>query len=113
MHLCVIAGVCQATAGLTRRQKERRADIQSVLQVRGYERVLDMTEAEASGLHMEGTGAFVLDRINGVAYVALSERADIELARQWVQAMGYRVGHALTPCMADSPLLTRRLHNIA
>jgi hypothetical protein len=26
----------------------------------------------------------VLDRVNGVAYVALSERADRELAEQWV-----------------------------
>ncbi|KAK9797387.1 hypothetical protein WJX73_009806 [Symbiochloris irregularis] len=72
------------------RQKERRADIQSVVAARGYERAIDLTEAEASGLHLEGTGVFVLDRINGVAYVALSERADKGLAEQWVQAMGYR-----------------------
>ena len=62
-----------------------------MLQARGYERALDLTDAETSGIHLEGTGAFVLDRVNGVAYVALSERADPELARQWVQVMGYRV----------------------
>lgn len=73
------------------RQKERRADIQGVVAARGYERAIDLTDAEASGLHLEGTGVFVLDRINGVAYVALSERADRGLAEQWVQAMGYRV----------------------
>jgi hypothetical protein len=32
----------------------------------------------------------VLDRINGVAYVALSERAHEELARRWVEELGYR-----------------------
>ena len=38
----------------------------------------------------EGTGVLVLDRINGVAYVALSERANQQLAEQWVSDMGYR-----------------------
>jgi hypothetical protein len=32
----------------------------------------------------------VNDRINGVAYVALSERAHPRLAQQWADAMGYR-----------------------
>jgi len=32
----------------------------------------------------------VLDRINGIAYVALSERADRGLAERWVAEMGYR-----------------------
>ena len=80
------------------RQKERRADIQGVVAARGYERTLDFTQAEASGLHLEGTGAFVLDRINGVAYMALSERADLALAQKWVQAMGYRVSSHGMPC---------------
>lgn len=34
-------------------------------------------------------GVLVLDRVNGVAYVALSERAHEALARQWVEALGY------------------------
>lgn len=33
-------------------------------------------------------GVLVLDRVNGVAYVALSERADKELAEQWVRHGG-------------------------
>ena len=40
----------------------------------------------------EGTGVLVLDRINGIAYVALSERADRGLAERWVAEMGYRHG---------------------
>lgn len=35
------------------------------------------------------TGVLVLDRVNGVAYVALSERADKELAEQWVSLFMY------------------------
>ena len=31
----------------------------------------------------------VIDRINGVAYVALSERADRGLAERWVAQLGY------------------------
>lgn len=32
----------------------------------------------------------MLDRVNGVAYVALSERADQKLAKQWVESLGYK-----------------------
>lgn len=35
-------------------------------------------------------GVLVLDRVNGVAYVALSERADTKLAEQWVDTLGYK-----------------------
>jgi hypothetical protein len=36
----------------------------------------------------KGTGVLVNDRVNGVAYVALSERAHPRLAQQWVEEMG-------------------------
>ena len=62
-----------------------------MLEGRGYDRVIDMSPAETSGVHLEGTGSFVLDRINGVAYVALSERAHPGLAQEWVKEIGYRV----------------------
>ena len=32
----------------------------------------------------------VIDRINGVVYVDISERADRSLAEEWTQRMGYR-----------------------
>ena len=31
----------------------------------------------------------MLDRVNGVAYVNLSERAHEDLARRWVEELGY------------------------
>ena len=79
------------------RAKERRADIQAVLQ-RGrvkqqpIARVLDLSAAEQQHRYLEGTGAFVLDRVNGIAYLNTSERAEVELAQQWVQDLGYKVG---------------------
>lgn len=51
----------------------------------------------------------VIDRINGVAYVALSERAHKGLAEQWAADMGYRVTFPIFPnniaLMAASILL--------
>jgi len=72
------------------RQAERRGDIQSVLSRMGYDRVIDMTGDEADGKYFEGTGVLVIDRVGGVAYVALSERAHPDLAARWVEEMGYR-----------------------
>ena len=66
-------------------------DIQSSLHAKGFSRVIDLTRAEQEGKYFEGTGALVLDRINGVAYVSLSERADQKIAEHWVQKLGYKV----------------------
>lgn len=35
----------------------------------------------------EGTGVLVLDRVNGVAYVSVSERAHLELAHAWADSV--------------------------
>ncbi|KAL4451603.1 hypothetical protein ABPG75_007265 [Micractinium tetrahymenae] len=72
------------------RQAERRGDIKEVLQHWGYSNTVDMSGAEKEGQYFEGTGVLVIDRINGVAYVALSERADRSLAEEWVHQLGYR-----------------------
>ena len=73
------------------RRRERREDIKAVLeQVIGYDRVVDLSSAEEEGRYLEGTGALVLDRVHGVAYVALSERADASLAEKWVELLGYK-----------------------
>ena len=58
------------------RAAERREDMVGVLRSKGYTRVVDLSGEEARGRYFEGTGVLVLDRINGVAYVSLSERAD-------------------------------------
>ena len=72
------------------RQAERREDIKLVLENMGFERIIDMSTEEKSQKYFEGTGVLVLDRVRGVAYVALSERADKQLAEQWVEKVGYK-----------------------
>ena len=76
------------------RQAERRPDARALLEARSPGRVLDLSPAEsrpgASAAYFEGTGVLVLDRVNGVAYVSLSERADEKLAHEWAAAVGYR-----------------------
>ncbi|KAF8071339.1 hypothetical protein HT031_001423 [Scenedesmus sp. PABB004] len=73
------------------RAAERRAEVVGVLRQGGYDRVVDMTAHERrDGTFFEGTGVLVLDRVNGVAYVALSERADAGLAEAWASSLGYR-----------------------
>lgn len=49
-----------------------------MLRTKGYTRVLDLSAEEEGGRgrFLEGTGVLVLDRINGTAYVSLSDRAD-------------------------------------
>lgn len=72
------------------RQAERRKDIMSILDTMGYDRVFDMTHGEKNERYFEGTGVLVIDRVGGVAYVSLSERAHPEAAQEWVDTLGYR-----------------------
>ncbi|GIL62309.1 hypothetical protein Vafri_16587 [Volvox africanus] len=72
------------------RAAERREDIKKVLATKGYGRVYDMSVEEANKKYFEGTGVLVIDRVNGVVYVDISERADRSLAEEWTQKMGYK-----------------------
>ena len=79
------------TVWLYDRQKEKREDIMEVLRARGYGSVWDMSSSEQKGQYFEGTGVLVLDRVNGVAYVNISERAHPDLAQRWADHLGYKV----------------------
>lgn len=72
------------------RAAERRDDIIACTQQRGYKQLFDMSSSEAANQYLEGTGALVPDRVNGIVYVNLSERADDQLAQQWAQDLGYK-----------------------
>jgi hypothetical protein len=63
------------------RRSERREDILDLLEEKGFhiENIVDYTSAEDDGFFLEGTGSLLLDRANGIAYCALSPRADEEL----------------------------------
>lgn len=58
---------------------------------RTYDVALDIRDRENEGLYLEATGSLCLDRVNKVAYVALSKRTDEMLAREWGEKMGYAV----------------------
>jgi hypothetical protein len=78
------------------RRRERIPETVSRL-TQNYKHVIDLTHYERSPttsdatneLILEGTGALVLDRVNKVAYVCESQRADRALADEWCAKLGY------------------------
>lgn len=70
------------------RRPERRQDIVDALQ-RGFgfdvRRLLDLSENEADGRFLEGTGSLVLDRENHIAYACISARTDPALAEEFAR----------------------------
>lgn len=73
------------------RRKERRLVQRLLTRGKRYSHVYDMTREESSerAAFLEGTGSLVLDRVNRIAYVALSARSDLRLARAWGRMMNY------------------------
>jgi len=55
------------------------------------EPVFDLSSWRESGVALEGTGSLVLDRPNRIAYMALSKRADKNVADLWAHEMGYEL----------------------
>lgn len=74
------------------RRKERR---ESLLHMLAEDHNLDMrewvdfTEFESHDVFLEGTGSLILDRINRVAYAAISPRTELQAAHQWCEVMDY------------------------
>lgn len=74
-------------------RRNERANFKRLLTSGRYTQVYDMTREEnaANPAFLEGTGSLVLDRVNRIAYVALSARSDMRLTRTWGRVMGYSV----------------------
>lgn len=74
------------------RRKERRV-VQRLLTRGRYTQIYDLTREESCDkpAFLEGTGSMVLDRVNRISYVALSQRSDLRLARAWGRVMGYHI----------------------
>jgi hypothetical protein len=74
------------------RRVERRKDILEYLTNMGVNinNVDDFTFGEEQGLFLEGTGSLILDRINDIAYAALSERTSKTLFLQFCSTFGLK-----------------------
>ncbi|RDK89305.1 citrulline utilization hydrolase CtlX [Marinirhabdus gelatinilytica] len=73
------------------RRRERREEIMTRLESEGFhiESFMDYTPAEEEGVFLEGTGSLLLDRVNKIAYCALSPRADEELFIEFCEDFEY------------------------
>ncbi len=74
------------------RRLERRADVLRALGAEhGYRisRVVDLSELEARGTFLEGTGSLVLDRTNRVAYACRSPRTHADALAAFGRELGY------------------------
>jgi hypothetical protein len=74
------------------RRKERREDILEFITKNGREinNIDDFTFWEEQQLYLEGTGSMILDRINKIAYAALSERTDKAVFLQFCSSFEYK-----------------------
>ena len=72
------------------RRAERRHDlIASLQQHYRVSGIVDYSPYEERGLYLEGTGSFVLDHENRIAYVSLSRRADREPLEKFCADFNY------------------------
>ena len=72
------------------RRRERRHDI--VQQLRTHYRVsqvIDYSAFEHEGCCLEGTGSLVLDHVNRIAYVSLSNRSNPKVVRRFAEEFAY------------------------
>ncbi len=75
------------------RRKERRHDILEMLKNEyGFtsSKLIDFTQHEQQGEFLEGTGSLVLDRVNKIAYAAVSERTSPELVEEFSSQLNYK-----------------------
>lgn len=74
------------------RRNERRTDILQLIEDKGsvINNVDDFTFWEEQNLFLEGTGSMILDRVNRIAYAALSERTDKSVFLQFCKVFDYK-----------------------
>ncbi len=73
------------------RRLERKQEVLATIKGRFLvRREIDFSVHEANGRYLEGTGSFVLDRENRLAYACRSPRTDEQLFRDFCEQLGYR-----------------------
>jgi hypothetical protein len=72
------------------RRRERRHDIVEELRKRYLvTKVIDYSDFENEGCYLEGTGSLVLDHVNRIAYVSLSNRSTPKMIGRFAEDFGY------------------------
>lgn len=74
------------------RRRERRETVFDHVRSHGFavDKVVDLSCFEADNLFLEGTGSMVLDRLNLIAYCALSHRADKKVLDAFCHEFDYK-----------------------
>lgn len=73
------------------RRSERRMDILETLKEQAFriKEIVDYSTYEKEKRFLEGTGSMILDRVNQIAYAALSERTELELFNRFCADFGF------------------------
>lgn len=75
------------------RRLERREDILEILRDNyafSWAEKVDFTFYESEGKYLEGTGSMILDRVNKIAYAALSQRTNEEALQEFCTRFDYK-----------------------
>lgn len=74
------------------RRLERRSDILGQLKNEGYSisSIKEYSVFETENRFLEGTGSMILDRVNKLAYGAVSLRLDEDIFKKWCVEFGYQ-----------------------
>ncbi|MDR1652779.1 MAG: amidinotransferase [Prevotellaceae bacterium] len=74
------------------RRQERRVDVMNSVISNGFalNDIIDLSAAENTGKFLEGTGSMVLDRVNHIAYAALSKRTHKKVLNEFCAAFRYK-----------------------
>lgn len=74
-----------------RRLERREEDVLEFLEEKGFNiiDVLDFSSAEEDEIFLEGTGSIILDRVNDLAYAAISQRTDEDLFIEFCEELEY------------------------
>jgi hypothetical protein len=83
--------VCVYPMFAKNRRLERREDVLEIVEKNGFKikNIIDYTSAEEENLFLEGTGSMVLDRVNKIAYCALSPRSNEEIFIEFCEDLEY------------------------
>ena len=83
--------LCPMKAKSRRRERTMWPYIANMLRELDADSVIDLSSWEEDGLFLEGTGSLVLDRVNRIAFAAISERTHLIAAERVTDLLNYQL----------------------